>query len=401
MGSNTLSTETKVRLKILNHLQKLSNFIRMPGLYFHIPFCRQACNYCDFHFSTVLKDKKRVINAMLLELESRKNYLKTTTLSSIYFGGGTPSVLEGAELTLLMQAALRHFNLQEDAEITLEINPDDVSETSLNDWKNAGFNRLSIGLQSFNGEELKWMKRKHSQEEAIHAVRLAQQKGFQNISIDLIYGSKFQDLGSWSETLDQAIALNPTHISAYNLTIEHKTELGLKHQRGQEPGVDEQLSVAQFQLLRKKLREAGFLHYEVSNFAQPGYEAKHNSAYWKQEPYLGIGPSAHSFDLNSRQWNVANNSRYCKAIEGGEIHFETEVLSTKERYNEYVLTGLRTSKGCDVELIAEMFGEGFKKHFETSALKKKGFFKTVNSNYSLNEEGLLQADAIASDLFLL
>jgi oxygen-independent coproporphyrinogen-3 oxidase len=349
----------------------------------------------------VLKDKGKVINAMLLELEQRKNYLKSKELSSIYFGGGTPSVLEETELTQLMQAALRHFSVHPDAEITLEINPDDVSETSLNIWKNAGINRLSIGLQSFNQEELKWMKRKHSREDAVKAVTLAREKGFQNISIDLIYGSKFQDLGSWSETLDQAIALQPTHISAYNLTIEQKTELGLKHQRGQEPGVDEQLSVAQFQVLRKKLLEAGFVHYEISNFAQAGYEAKHNSAYWKQQPYLGIGPSAHSFDLNSRQWNFANNARYCKAIEGGEAHFESEVLSIKERYNEYVLTGLRTSGGCNVQWIEGSFGETFKNHFETSALKKEGVFKIENGVYSLNENGLLQADAIASDLFLL
>lgn len=375
--------------------------MQVPGLYFHIPFCRQACNYCDFHFSTVLKDKGKVIEAMILELEQRKNYLPGSELSSIYFGGGTPSVLEEGELTQLMQAARRNFNIHPNAELTLEINPDDVSEASLSIWKNAGINRLSIGLQSFNQEELKWMKRKHSREDAVTAVTLAQEKGFQNISIDLIYGSKFQDLGSWSETLDQVIALQPTHISAYNLTIEQKTELGVKIKRGQEPGVDEQLSVAQFQLLRKKLRDAGFLHYEVSNFAQPGYEAKHNSAYWKQEPYLGIGPSAHSFDLNSRQWNVANNARYCKAIEAGEAHYESEVLSINERYNEYVLTGLRTSGGCNVQWIETHFGETFKSHFETSALKKKGFFKIENGVYSLNEAGLLQADAIASDLFLL
>jgi oxygen-independent coproporphyrinogen-3 oxidase len=375
--------------------------MRMAGLYFHIPFCRQACNYCDFHFSTVLKDKDRVLNAMLLELEHRKNYLTTSELSSIYFGGGTPSVLEEGDLKRLMQAALLHYKLRPDAEVTLEINPDDVNSESLSMWKKAGINRLSIGLQSFDDEELKWMKRKHRRNDSLRAIRLAGEIGFDNISVDLIYGSKFQDLISWSETLDQVIALNTTHLSAYNLTIENKTELGVKHKRGQEPGVDEQLSVAQFQMMRKKLLGAGFVHYEISNFARPGFEAKHNSSYWKQQSYLGIGPSAHSFNLISRQWNFANNPRYCKAIENSEVHCETEVLSTNERYNEYVLTGLRTSNGCDVNVIAKEFGHTFKTHFETLVANKKTFFKTEGAIYALNESGLLQADAIASDLFLL
>lgn len=375
--------------------------MRMAGLYFHIPFCRQACNYCDFHFSTVLKDKSRVLNAMLLELEQRKNYLNTEELSSMYFGGGTPSVLDEGELMQLMHRSLLYFKLSQDAEVTLEINPDDVTREILNMWKKAGINRLSMGLQSFDDEELKWMKRKHRRDDSFRAIQVAGEAGFTNISIDLIYGSKFQDLGTWSETLDQAIALNTKHISAYNLTIEDKTELGVKHTRGQEPGVDEQLSVAQFQMMRKKLLEAGFVHYEVSNFAKPGFEAKHNSAYWKQQSYLGIGPSAHSFDLNSRQWNFANNPRYCKAIENGELHYEAEVLSTNERFNEYVLTGLRTLKGCDVNVIGNAFGDSYKLHFETLAAKKKHFFNAENGVYSLNEAGLLQADAIASDLFLL
>ncbi|MCU0361138.1 MAG: radical SAM family heme chaperone HemW [Bacteroidia bacterium] len=373
----------------------------MAGLYFHIPFCRQACNYCDFHFSTVLKDKENVLKAMLLELENRKNYLSTNELSSIYFGGGTPSLLREEEINQFIQTALLYFKLSPDAEITFEVNPDDVNASALSLWQRAGINRLSIGIQSFNNEELKWMKRQHSQEDSVEAVRLAQSIGFSNISIDLIYGSKFQNLNSWEETLDRAISLNPAHVSAYNLTIEQKTELGLKHKRGLEPGIDDQLSVEQFKRMRKKLLDAGYVHYEISNFAKPGFKAKHNSAYWKQEPYLGIGPSAHSFDLNSRQWNYANNARYCKTIEAGEAHYESEVLSIKERYNEYVLTGLRTSGGCNVQWIEGSFGEIFKNHFETSANKKKGVFKIENGVYSLNEDGLLQADAIASDLFLL
>jgi oxygen-independent coproporphyrinogen III oxidase len=373
----------------------------VAGLYFHIPFCRQACNYCDFHFSTVLKDKENVLRAMLLELENRKNYLGTNELSSIYFGGGTPSILREEEIDQFMQKALLNFKLSPDAEITLEVNPDDVNPSSLSLWKRAGINRLSIGIQSFNDEELKWMKRRHSQEDSVKALQLAQSMGFSNISIDLIYGSKFQDLNSWKETLDRAISLNTAHVSAYNLTIEQKTELGLKYKRGLEPGIDEQLSVEQFKLMRKKLLGAGYVHYEISNFAKPGSEAKHNSAYWKQQPYLGIGPSAHSFNTVSRQWNLSNNSRYCKAMLNGELHYETELLNQKDKYNEYVLTGMRTSKGCDLNTIAIQFGSAMKIHFEKQAEKKKVFIEVNNGCYTLNEHGMMQADAIASDLFLL
>ncbi len=338
---------------------------------------------------------------MVKELDQRKNYLKTTTLTSVYFGGGTPSVLAADELFQLLEAVHRNFTCGPQAEFTFEINPDDVSETNLILWKKAGINRLSIGIQSFDNDELNWMKRKHLAEDAINAIALAQQAGFHNISIDLIYGSKFQDLGTWIGTLEKAIALNISHISAYNLTIENKTELGLKHKRGLEPGVDEQLSVAQFRAMRKKLLEAGFLHYEVSNFARPGFEAQHNASYWKQQPYLGIGPSAHSFDLDSRQWNFANNAKYCKAIESGTQHYERETLGIKERFNEYVLTGLRTSTGCDVKVMEAIFGKSYKNHFETYAATKHHFFTINNGHFSLNEEGLLHADAIASDLFLL
>lgn len=373
----------------------------MAGLYFHIPFCRKACNYCDFHFSTLLNDKERVINAMLLELEQRKNYLNTDILSSVYFGGGTPSVLEPKELEKVMLHARNYFTWKQKAEVTLEINPEDVNQEALRNWKSLGFNRLSLGVQSFNNEELKWMKRSHTAEQSIQAVHLAQKAGFTNISIDLIYGSKFQDLSSWSETLDQAILLDSTHISVYNLTIENKTELGVKYQKGTEPGVDESLSVAQFLRMRKKLLNAGFLHYEISNFAKAGHESKHNSSYWNQQNYLGIGPSAHSFDQHSRQWNFSNNARYCKALEAGEIHFEKEILGKKERYNEYVLTGLRTTKGCDVVYILNEFGESCRAYFEEEAAKRPSFFDVKSGIYRLNERGMLKADAIASDLFML
>ncbi len=373
----------------------------MSGIYFHIPFCRQACNYCDFHFSTRLENKERVLKAMNLELNQRVSYLNTKTISSIYFGGGTPSLLNELELGELMKSVFLHYTVKTNAEITLEANPEDINTQSLQIWKNVGINRLSIGLQSFNEEELRWMKRNHSGKDSVQAVKLAQQSGFDNISIDLIYGSKFQDLGTWSDTLEQAIALKTNHISSYNLTIENKTELGVKNKRGQEPEIDEHLSVAQFELMRKRLSAAGFVHYEVSNFAKPGYEAKHNSSYWQQNSYLGIGPSAHSFNQISRQWNFSNNLRYCKAIEEGTCHYEMEVLSKNDRYNEYVLTGLRTTKGCNINYMSAAFGEKVKIHFVEHAAEKHEYFDIKNENYTLNEKGLLQADAIASALFLI
>lgn len=372
----------------------------MPGLYFHIPFCRKACTYCDFHFSTTLTDKARVLDAMRKELEQRSEYLGKGQLNTIYFGGGTPSLLTETELQGLMETAERFFNIQADAEISLEVNPDDVNADSLAAWKRAGINRLSLGLQSFDEQELAWMKRSHLAGQSVEAVRMAQDEGFDNISVDLIYGSKWQSEESWMKSLQNVLSLEVNHISAYNLTIEPKTELGLKHRRKQEPDVDENLSATQFRMLRKTLLEAGYEHYEISNFAKPGFASRHNRAYWRGETYLGIGPSAHSFDGRSRQWNLSNNPQYCKALENGLPFFEREELSARQRYNEYVMTGLRNTDGCDLAYIRTQFGENTEAYFLKQVASRAKWLNISGTRYTLNEEGLLLADALASDLFL-
>ncbi|HQQ93184.1 MAG TPA: radical SAM family heme chaperone HemW [Bacteroidia bacterium] len=372
----------------------------MAGLYFHIPFCRKACTYCNFHFSTNLAEKNRLITLMSKEVELRKNYLPAETLNSLYFGGGTPSLLEEAELGVLLREASKHFNWTKEAEITLEANPDDLEYTKLKAWREFGINRLSIGLQSFDDRELTWMNRSHGAEQSLSAVKMAQDAGFENLSIDLIYGSRHQDLMSWEKSLDQALSLQVQHISAYNLTIEERSELGVKHRRGLEPAPEDELSLQQFLLLRKKLMQAGYRHYEISNFALPGYEARHNSAYWEQKNYLGIGPSAHSYNGQSRQWNFASNARYMNALERGMQHFEKEDLSAVELYNEFVMTRLRTARGCDMMELEKRFGLEFALYFEKQAAKYSEFLERENPVYRLNEQGMLRADALSSALFM-
>lgn len=373
----------------------------MPGLYLHIPFCRQACNYCDFHFSTSLNNKTEVIAAMIKEIELRSAYLGQKGIDSIYFGGGTPSLLSRDDLAAILSTLSSKFSWNAGAEITLEANPDDINGKVVKEWISLGINRLSIGLQSFNNDELLWMNRVHTAEESVSSVKTAQDGGFSNISIDLIYGSKFQTLASWALTLDKAIKLHTQHISSYNLTIESKTVLGLKNQRGQEPSIDDEISGKQFLMLINKLECAEFVQYEISNFGKAGYFAIHNSNYWLQKNYLGIGPSAHSFDGSSRQWNVKNNSVYVRAINSGNDFFEKELLSLNDRYNEYVLTRLRTIWGCDREEIKSLFGEKVLNHFNNTLKEFKSFVEEKNGVIVLNKEGRLRADGIASDLFLL
>lgn len=372
----------------------------MPGVYLHIPFCKQACTYCDFHFSTNLSLKKELVGALVKEIDLRHNYLENKALDSIYFGGGTPSLLSEEELEQLLTSLSNYFSWTNKAEISLEINPDDVTNGSLHTWRKAGINRLSIGLQSFNDQELRWMNRAHTAEESLASVKRAQDAGFDNITIDLIYGSKFQTPEGWEQTLEQAIALQTQHISTYNLTIEDKTVLGVKHRRGKEPSVNEELSSDQFLIMSQRLREAGFVHYEVSNFGKPGFFAKHNSNYWLQQHYLGVGPSAHSFNGLSRQWNVRNNPQYIKALNEGQPFFEKEELSLKNRYNEFVLTRLRTIWGCDLKEMRTSFGTQVADYFKKSALEKAQFFDNKNDVYILKEQARLLADGIAADLFL-
>jgi oxygen-independent coproporphyrinogen-3 oxidase len=337
---------------------------------------------------------------MQREISLRHSYFSERRLSTIYFGGGTPSLLSVSELDGFFSELKDFFSWDNNCEITLEANPDDISTSRLRDWRQLGINRLSIGLQSFNNEELKWMNRAHNASQSESSVKMAQDAGFENISIDLIYGSRHQSLQGWEHALQKAVALGTPHISSYNLTIEKKTVLGVLHSRGSEPAVDEQLSSDQFLLMRDILTGSGWQHYEVSNFARPGFISRHNSNYWLGQSYLGIGPSAHSFNGNSRQWNVSNNSVYARSIEKGDAFFETETLSLKDRYNEYVLTRLRTMWGCDVSEMRKLFGEDSVRNFNEQLQKFSSFVIRENNFVRLNSGGLLRADGITAELFM-
>lgn len=372
----------------------------MSGLYIHIPYCKQACNYCDFHFSTSLGTKTELVNSMVRELEIRKDYLDNKQLQSLYFGGGTPSLLLRSEMEILFEAINKIYKIEPSSEITIECNPDDVTEANLIDWRELGFNRLSIGLQSFDDIELKWMNRAHNASESLACVKLAQSKGFKNISIDLIYGSKFQTESSWHNTLQTIIELNIQHISAYNLTIENGTLLGYAVKKGNEPTVREDFSAWQFETLVKELVKSGFIHYEISNFAKPDFFAVHNSNYWRQKSYIGIGPSAHSYNLKSRQWNVRNNQLYIKAIGLDENFFETEILTRDNQFNEYILTGLRTKWGCSLKQIEMEFGSEIKSHCLTILNKNKTHLLLENDVFCLTDAGKLYADKISADFFI-
>jgi oxygen-independent coproporphyrinogen III oxidase len=309
-------------------------------------------------------------------------------------------LLSASELELILNSIKKYFSFSEKIEITLEANPDDINQSALKYWRECGINRLSIGLQSFNNEELKWMNRAHTAEESLRSVKLSQDSGFDNITIDLIYGSRFQDLKSWEKTLHQAIGLQTQHISSYNLTIENKTRLGHKFKKGQEPAISDDLSSRQFLLMSQMLGGSGFVHYEISNFGKPGYFAVHNSNYWLGKHYLGLGPSAHSYNGVARHWNLKNNALYIQKIKEGKDFFEVEHLSQKDKYNEYVLTRLRTIWGCDTKEIEKLFGKEILEHFLGLIKTKTTFVEEKNGAYILNAQGRLQADGVAADLFM-
>lgn len=342
-----------------------------------------------------------MVNAICKEIELGKNYLETNELESIYLGGGTPSLLDKHEMEQIFATLSKHFKWNNNAEITIECNPDDLSREKLRALKQIGINRLSIGLQSFNDEELKWMNRAHNAAESEACVKLAKEEGFENITIDLIYGSKFQTEESWKATLQKAVSLGVPHISSYNLTIEQKTALGVNYHKGKEPAVDDEKSAQQFLTMIDFLETNGYEHYEISNFAKPGFIAVHNSNYWKGKTYLGIGPSAHSFNGSTRQWNIANNNTYLKAIEENGTYFETEYLTPENKYNEYILTGLRTKWGCDLNYIETHLGKKFAEHFLNEIAKQdKTLIVISHNNYSLSKKGRLLADKIAMELFV-
>jgi oxygen-independent coproporphyrinogen III oxidase len=375
----------------------------MAGLYIHIPFCKQACHYCDFHFSTNQAIKTTLVNAIADELIIQKDYLNGEGIKTIYFGGGTPSLLSDAELQTIFSAIHENFSVDVNAEITLEANPDDLSKDKLASIKNAGFNRLSIGIQSFDDVLLKFLNRAHSKQSAIQSVKDAASMGFNNISIDLIYAIPGLDSEAWKKNISQALELNPVHISSYSLTIEERTAFGRWSAAGKLKPIEDDIAAEQLEILMQELEIAGFDQYEVSNFGKPDFYSQHNSSYWKQEKYLGVGPSAHSFNGVSRQFNISNNHLYIKAIAKGEIPADFELLNREDKINEYLLTTLRTSWGCDLNFLKKEFSyDLIKNNIQyIDSLEHNRLVEVNKEVLKLTRAGKLLADKIASDLFLL
>jgi len=374
----------------------------MAGIYLHIPFCKKACHYCDFHFSTSVQYKDQMLSALRHEIMLRMHYLGKEKIETIYFGGGTPSVLSADEIQILIDEITSRFEVSADAEITLEANPDDLNAQKVRELRQTPVNRFSIGAQSFFDEDLQWMNRAHNSKEAESSVKRVQDAGFENITIDLIYGFPLLTDIKWNQNIQTLIDFQVPHISSYSMTVEPQTALASFIKKGKEQVMNESQSSAQFLTLIGRLTEAGFEHYEISNFAKPGMHSKHNSNYWEGVNYLGIGPSAHSFNGESRQWNIANNHHYMQEIQQGKIPAETEYLTIENRINEYIMTSLRTSKGLNINLIAERFGTDYSESIrkEIEKFSDKNWLEINDQKISLSLEGKLFADHIASELFV-
>jgi len=347
-----------------------------------------------------LKNKEDLITCLLKEIEIQKSYLNEEIVETIYFGGGTPSFLDSLEIRRILDKVYAEFDVISNPEITLEGNPDDFTFQKLQELKQAGINRLSIGIQSFNDVDLTWMNRAHNSNQATKCVQNAQSLGFDNITIDLIYGLPEMTIEAWELNLQKAIDLDIQHISAYNLTVEKGTALHHFVKTGKSKPVNDESSAEQFKILIQTLEENGFIQYEISNFGKENYFSKHNSSYWKRKFYLGLGPSAHSFNGNTRQWNVANNAKYIKAIIAGEVPFELEKLSKNDRYNEYVLLGLRTIWGCEFDYVKSEFGEERLRNLKEQLLNYSDQINIGKQSFSLNQRGKAFADRIASELFV-
>lgn len=374
----------------------------MAGIYVHIPFCKKACHYCNFHFSTSLRSKDDMLTAILSEIDLQKKYLKNAEIETIYLGGGTPSVLTANELDILIKKIYTTFKIKANPEITLEANPDDLSLDYLKELKNyTPINRLSIGIQSFAENDLLWMNRAHNAIEARACIEYAQDAGFDNLTIDLIYGSPTTSDEQWLKNLKIAYEYDIPHISCYALTVETGTALDNFVKNGKMPPVEEEKSARHFEILMSEMKRFGFIHYEISNFAQPDCYARHNSNYWLGVPYLGLGPSAHSFDGASRQWNIANNAQYIKSLNDGKVPFTREDLTSTQRYNEYIMTTLRTVWGCDPSVIDVKFGKNYLKYFNKKILQfiQNQTVMTDGKKYFLTDAGRLLADRIAMELF--
>lgn len=374
----------------------------MAGIYFHIPFCKKACHYCDFHFTTTLKYKDEMLGAMLKELELRQDYLQGETINSIYFGGGTPSIMPASEIQRILDKVYSLHNVASDVEITLEANPDDLENKQVVAWKTTDINRFSIGIQSFFQEDLSWMNRAHDAQQADSAIKRVQDAGFENITADLIYGYPLLTDLKWKSNIDTLLSFGIPHVSAYAMTVEDKTALGHFVKKGKQPPMNEAQSAQQFMHLSDTLSENGFEHYEISNFAHPDMYSKHNTSYWKGINYLGIGPSAHSFDGLSRSWNIANNPIYIDNLKKSIIPAEIEALTTVNRVNEYIMTSLRTSWGTDLKYIENTYDRSYAADLANRIMQfnDKGWLIIAEDKVvRLTRDGKLFADHISAELF--
>ena len=369
------------------------------GIYLHIPFCKQACHYCDFHFSTSLNKKGDLVNALCQELILRKDEIKGK-VETIYFGGGTPSLLSAEELKQIFETIYTNYTIAENPEITLEANPDDLTHLRIIELSNSRINRLSIGIQSFFEEDLKLMNRAHNASEALNSIKEAK-KYFENISIDLIYGIPGMSKERWMKNLEIALNLDVPHLSCYALTVEPRTALKKFIEKGIIPPVDEEAAKQHYEILVEETEKAGLDNYEFSNFGKPGFESRNNTAYWEGKPYLGIGPSAHSYDGKSRSWNVANNTKYIKSLASGQLPSESEILSKQDKYNEYIMTGLRTKKGVSLEKVESEFGKDYSEYLlkQAESHLQNNLLILENQILKISKRGKFLGDGIASDLF--
>jgi oxygen-independent coproporphyrinogen III oxidase len=372
----------------------------LSGIYIHIPFCKQACHYCDFHFSTNLSLKEEMIKTICKEIELRSPYLSRKTVETIYFGGGTPSLLSEKELESIFNTIHKQFSLKESIEITLEANPDDLDEKTTEILFNSSVNRLSIGIQTFNKVHLEYLNRIHSRDASLKSVKIAQDKGFSNISIDLIYGIPYSDHSIWNNDLKTALSLDPQHISSYCLTIEDRTVFGNWLKKKKISAAEEEFCAVQFEIMLETLTNNNFEHYEISNFSKPGHYSRHNCSYWSGKSYLGIGPGSHSFNGEEREFNISNNANYISSIKNGTIPSTREKLSSRDKINEYIMTNLRTKWGCSLHILKEMEGFTFNEQMKKIELYEKKALLINNSGILiLTNKGKLLADTIIYDLF--
>ena len=374
----------------------------MAGIYIHIPYCKKQCHYCDFYHVIYNEESAAFVSSLLKEAEKRKDYIENETFSTIYLGGGTPSVFSIKDLETILSCLKDLFEFKPDSEITIEINPDDVTSRYLKDLKNLDINRISLGIQSWRDEDLKMLNRRHNAAQASEALEEVFSAGFENVGIDLIYGIPGMGAVGWESNLERAFSFDIKHLSAYHLSIEQGTVFGKMKERGLLNEVDEEESMTEFNILIDRTESAGFIHYEISNFGKPGYFSVHNSSYWKQVPYIGLGPSAHSFNGYSRQWNVRDIKKYIKSINEGRVFFEKEELNLKNRFNEYIMTSLRTMWGIDLEYVERTFEkEGYDYVINTAGkFINYGMMRQDNNHLILTNQGKMISDNIISEFMM-